>query len=67
MDSYELGLLRQLAHDRHAQRKQEADAERLAHEIRKTPNNRPRLWLTLALSLKARQWRQPPSRTLENP
>lgn len=56
MDSYGLDSLPQLASEHHERRLHEADAERLARELRATSRTRRRLLrFTIRLPLKARQ------------
>ena len=52
MNSYDLDLLRLLTRERHEQRLREADAERLAREIRATGQRRRLRW-TVSLALGA--------------
>jgi len=54
VDYYDLHSLRLLARDHHTQRVREADAERLAHEIRGT-QRWPRLRLPVGFAYKPRQ------------
>jgi hypothetical protein len=56
---YDLDSLRLLARQHHDLRLREADAERLARELRGTPQRRPRLRLTVSLALGARHRLRP--------
>jgi hypothetical protein len=55
VDAYDLNSLRLLARQHHEKRLREADAERLAHELRGSAQSRPRLRLTIGSSHKPRQ------------
>jgi hypothetical protein len=52
MNSNNLDSLRLLSRERHGQRLADADAERLAREIRGTSHRRPRLRLIVGFPLK---------------
>jgi hypothetical protein len=56
MNDYTEDMLRLVTRERHARRTREADAERLAHQIRGTLQRRRRLRLPVELALGIGRW-----------